>query len=648
MRLFIAEKPSLARAIAQALPLPQRRYREHLQCGGGNVVAWCVGHILEPVMPEHYDRRYARWSLEDLPIVPTKWRLRATVPALLSSMKMLLRGASRVVHAGDPDREGQLLVDEVLDFLGYEGPVDRILIRDTNPDAVAAALAALEPNAKYRPLGTAALARQRADWLYGINMTRAYSLLGRAAGYDQRVLSVGRVQTPLLGLVARRDAAIAAFEPTAYFVVTAGLRTGTGAALSARWEPAGLGAPDVDESGRVLREEFAARVAAGLRSTEGRVFAVARKAHVEGPPLPYSLADLQIDAARRLGLSAKEVLDACQALYETHRLTTYPRSDCSHLPEGHLAKAKELLGTIATGSPELAPLVDQADASLRSRAWDDRKVTAHHAIVPTRAAGTAALGPTERAVYDLIARRYIGQFLPPHEYAQLRIDLDVGGRRLVASGRETTRLGWRVASPRVVEGEDDPKESSLPALEPGEVVSVAEVEVARRESEAPKAFTDATLMQAMVHVAAHVEDPRVKAVLADADGLGTPATRPAIIETLFERGYVERRGKSIVSTAIGRALVASLPAALTRPDMTAEWEASMRAIAEGGETLEGFLEKRASELAGLLGDAKARRLPPPPPPPPSTGPRAPTASGSRLTRPAARGPKARTARSARR
>ena len=614
MRLFIAEKPSLARAIAQALPLPHRRYREHLQCGDGNIVAWCAGHILEPVMPEHYDRRYARWTLEDLPIIPREWKLRASVPPLVSSIKMLLRGASRVVHAGDPDREGQLLVDEVLDFLGYAGPVDRILIRDTNPDAVARALAAMEPNAKYRPLGVAALARQRADWLYGINMTRAYSLLGQAAGYDRRVLSVGRVQTPLLGLIARRDAAIEAFRPTPYYVVTAVARTRAGAALPVRWEPAGLGAPDVDESGRLVREETAARMAATLRSAEGRVFSVGRKGHVEAPPLPYSLADLQIDAARRLGLSGKQVLDACQALYETHRLTTYPRSDCSHLPEGHLAEAREVLAAIGSSSPELALLVAEADPSLRSRAWNDSKVTAHHAIIPTREIGVAVVGPTEWSVYDLIARRYACQFLPPHEYAQTRIDLDVGGQRLVATGRETLALGWRVALPGV-ESEDDQKEGPLPALEPGDVVTLPQVDVSRRQVEPPKAFTDASLMQAMVNVAAHVEDPRVKALLAEADGIGTPATRGGIIETLFERGYVERRGKSIVTTPIGRALVASLPAAATAPDMTAEWEAAMRAIAGGSETMDRFLATTTTQLAALVAEAKARRALPPPPPP---------------------------------
>ena len=218
MRLFIAEKPSLARAIADALPGPHNRTREYIECAGGrDVVAWCAGHILETAPPDAYEERYKRWSLEDLPIVPAPWKLAVSTPALLRVIERLLKKATRVVHAGDPDREGQLLVDEVLVFLEYRGPVERLLVRDLRPDAVRQQLAALEPNAKYRPLYESALARQRADWLFGMNMTRLYTLLGRAGGYEG-VLSVGRVQTPLLGLVVARDRAIAHFRPVPYFV----------------------------------------------------------------------------------------------------------------------------------------------------------------------------------------------------------------------------------------------------------------------------------------------------------------------------------------------------------------------------------------------------------------------------------------------
>src|SRR5450432_584903 len=220
MRLFIAEKPSLARAIAEVLPAPRVRRDGYYQCGTEDIVAWCAGHILELAEPEAYDPRFRDWRVEDLPIAPDRWILLPTAPDLLRTIETLLPRATRVIHAGDPDREGQLLIDEVLQFLRYRGPVDRLLISDLSFDAVRRQLDALEPNAKYRPLYESALARQRADWLYGLNMTRLYTLLGRAAGY-KGVLSVGRVQTPLLGIIVARDAAIAAFRPVAYYVAAA-------------------------------------------------------------------------------------------------------------------------------------------------------------------------------------------------------------------------------------------------------------------------------------------------------------------------------------------------------------------------------------------------------------------------------------------
>src|SRR4051812_2943457 len=236
MRLFIAEKPSLARAIADALPGVQTRRNGFIECGREDVVAWCAGHILELAEPEVYSPAYKTWRLDHLPIVPTDWRLTPTAPDLLRTIRSLLPRASKVVHAGDPDREGQLLVDEVLEFLDYRGPVDRLLISDLNLPAVRKALAELQPNARYRGLYDAALARQRADWLFGMNLTRLYTLLGRAGGYDG-VLSVGRVQTPLLGLVVRRDAEIERFERRPYYVVRAAVRAAAAGSFPATWQP---------------------------------------------------------------------------------------------------------------------------------------------------------------------------------------------------------------------------------------------------------------------------------------------------------------------------------------------------------------------------------------------------------------------------
>ncbi len=615
MRLFIAEKPSLARAIADALPSPQKPARLHIECGGGDVVAWCAGHILEAAPPEAYGAEYKAWRLDHLPIAPREWKLEVSAPELLRSIARLLKAAARVVHAGDPDREGQLLVDEVLQFLGYRGPVDRLLVRDLSFKAVRRQLATLEPNAKYRPLYESALARQRADWLYGLNMTRLYTLLGRAAGYEG-VLSVGRVQTPLLGLVVARDRAIAGFQPLTYYVAAADVRAGGGERFRAFWVPP-EGAP-LDEDRRLLGRDVAEAACARVMGHEGRVAACTEEARTEAPPLPYALADLQMDAGRWLAMSAQAVLDACQSLYETHRLVTYPRSDCAYLPEGQFAQASDVLAAIRAQAPALGEAARKADGTKRSKAWNDRKVTAHHAIVPTPTVrrDVVSLTESERAVYELVCRRYLAQFYPPHTYLQTTIALDVAGDRFEASGRQTTELGWKALyADEGTEGAPDPAEAEkdreresaapLPRLTPGARVTVDRVAVTEKRTSPPKPFTDASLIAAMCGVAKFVRSPAVKKILTEADGIGTPATRAAILETLFERGYVERARRAIVSTETGRALVASLPEVATTPDMTAVWEAAMRAITEGTQTSGAFLDRVGAQLEQLVAEGRA-------------------------------------------
>ena len=633
MRLFIAEKPSLARAIADALPGPQRRAPRHIECARSDVVAWCAGHILQMAPPEAYGAEYKTWRLEHLPIAPRTWKLEVSSPDLLRSIARLLKSAERVVHAGDPDREGQLLVDEVLHFLGYRGPVDRLLVRDLTPEAVRRQLRALEPNATYRPLYESALARQRADWLYGINMTRLYTLLGRAAGYEG-VLSVGRVQTPLLGLIVARDLAIAEFRPAAYYVVAAAVRAGGGEMFRAVWTPGA--ATDLDPDGRLVVRATADDACGQLLGKEGRVTTCTVEKRSEPAPLPHALADLQMDAGQRHGMTATEVLDACQSLYETQRLLTYPRSDCAYLPEGQWAQAKDVLAAVAHHAPTLAAAARQADLTLRSKAWSDQKVSAHHAIIPTPSpgGGAAELTARERAVYELVARRYLAQFYAAHEFLQTTIELDVAGERLAASGRQTTALGWKgiyadAGAPGEAPAERDKERESvapLPYLAAGEIVTVEGAAVQGKRTQPPKPFTDASLIAAMCGVAKFVSRPDVKKILTEADGIGTPATRATILETLFERGYAERVKRTIVSTETGRALVQSLPEVATTPDMTAVWEAAMRAVQGGTQTLDAFLARVGAQIRQLVADGRALGcIAVPPRPPPSPKPAGPTA-----------------------
>ena len=490
-------------------------------------------------------------------------------------------------------------------------------------------LDAIEPNAKYRPLGVAALARQRADWLYGINMTRLYTLRGKAAGHAG-VLSIGRVQTPVLGLVVARDRAIEEFKTTPYYVVTGDALTAAGDKFPVRFQLEAA-TENPDDERRITKKDVADAIVQRCAGAQGRVVVAVREEKNEPPPLPYSLADLQIDAARRLGLSAKAVLDGCQTLYETHRLTTYPRSDCSYLPQGHLAESRTVLAAIVRHVPDLAGIAGEVDHSLRSRAWNDAKVTAHHAIIPTTNTSASALSPTERALYDLIARRYVCQFLPEHAYATTRVQINVAGGDFVATGREVRAPGWRkIVSPSPSE-ERKPGESALPALKEGDVVTMSNVVASPKETKPPKPFTDASLMQAMVNVASFVTDARIKTILKEADGLGTPATRPNIVETLFERGYLERKGRAIVSTAVGRALIASLPGVAIATEMTAEWEVAMREIAEGPLTLDVFLDRITRKLLDLVVEGKKAAFQPP-------------AFVKSLARPVTRAPRSRMAR----
>ncbi len=600
MRLIIAEKPSLARAIADALPGSPRR-EDGALAAGDTIVTWCLGHLLEQAPPDAYDPALKQWRLDTLPILPDRWRLtpRPKARGQLAVIRRLLKGAREVVHAGDPDREGQLLVQEVIDYLGWKGPVARLLISDLNRPAVQRALGRLEDNARYQPLYRAAESRARADWLYGINLTRAWTLTGRQAGHDG-VLSVGRVQTPVLGLVVRRDAEIRDFVPKPFYVLWVDLAVARGE-LRAWWVP-GEGQP-LDDQGRLLAREPAAELAERLPGAEGRLTRLARQEKRQAAPLPYSLSALQVDAARRYGLSAKVVLDTCQALYERHRLITYPRSDCRYLPEEHFAGARATLEGACRDDATLRDWLSGADFSRRSKAWNDKRVGAHHALAPTgRPADTARLSATEGKVFRLIARNVLAQFYPALSTREVKAQFVILDETFRARGQEILDPGWK---PLFTTRDEAPP---LPPLSEGEACRVREAGVEDRETRPPEPFTDASLIKAMMNIARYVDDAAVKRTLHEHDGLGTEATRAGILETLVERGYLVRRQKALRATRLGSALIASLPEAASRPERTALWEQRLSAIAEREADPAPFLTALVEDLRGLLGAADAGRL----------------------------------------
>jgi len=599
VRLFIAEKPSLGRAIAACLPQPQKKDGDCIRCGDSDVVAWCAGHILELSPPEAYSDSYKQWEIGHLPIIPKDWKLDVTTPGLFKTIKKLAKEATSIVNAGDPDREGQLLVDEVLDHIGNTKPVKRILVNDLNAPAVKKALADLRDNNDFLPLSHSALARSRADWLYGLNMTRLYTLLGRNGGYSG-VLSVGRVQTPLLGLIVRRDGEIANFVSKPFYTVVAELAA-PGGSFQATWKADESADSYLDEEGRLINLDHAKALVERFQGSTGTIENADKKDKKERQPLPFSLNGIQVAAAKKYDYSAQEVLDACQGLYETHKLTTYPRSDCSHLPEEHLGDALAVIGAISANLPGAENLAAGTDTAIRSPAWNDGKVTAHHAIIPTPTKADATkLTEKERAVYALICERYLLQFYPDHKYQETKIIVSLSDEILTAKGRVVVQAGWKGVTKSTDDTDKKEAPIQLPQLAGGDSVNCGKSAIKEKKTTPPKPFNNETIVTAMSGIAKFVTSENIKALLKESDGIGTPATQSQIIETLFSRGYIEKKGKSILSTELGRFLISVLPDVATTPDMTAFWESAMGRIVEREMSLDKFISGVENQLSTLI------------------------------------------------
>ena len=631
MILYIAEKPSLGRAIADVLPKPHKKGDGFIEAANGDCVSWCVGHLLEQAEPDAYNPEFKSWKFEHLPIVPDKWQLKpkAATRSQLTVLKRLVKQANTLVNAGDPDREGQLLVDEVIAYLGVTGDklhqTQRLLISDLNHQAVKRALTQLRSNREFIPLSTSALARSRADWLYGMNMTRAYTIQGKKVGY-QGVLSVGRVQTPLLGLVVRRDEEIANFQSKPFYEVLAHLATQKQETFSAKWQPSEACQPYMDEEGRVLARGLAQNVVSRISDKSAVITQLVSKDKKQYPPLPYSLSALQIDAAKRFGMSAKDVLDTCQSLYERHKLITYPRSDSRYLPVEQHSLAPLVLKAISGGAAELLQQVDAPDHRLKSKAWDDKKVDAHHAIVPTeKTANLSSLSLREKQLYLHIARQYLAQFYPAYCYGETTVQVTIEGGLFNTKARQDKSLGWKQlfahqeshgnkpiekkpAEESTSKDDDDNDEfiGQLPPLTLGQLLHCTRGELLEKNTQPPKAFTDATLLGAMTGINRYVTDPEIRKILKETDGLGTEATRAGIIELLFKRSFLQRLGKSIVSTEVGKGLINSLPASATSPDMTALWEAGLNGICHKETSYKAFMQPLLDTLFTLIQNAGAQ------------------------------------------
>ena len=600
MILYIAEKPSLARAIANALPKPQKKHDGYIELPNGDCVTWCIGHLLELAEPQDYAPHYKQWQLDHLPIIPQEWQWKAksNTKKQLSVVRKLLKNAQTIVHAGDPDREGQLLVDEVLHFAKIPKykleQTQRLLVSDLTTAAVKKSLNKIRPNKEFSALSRSALARARADWLYGINLTRAYTIKGRQAGYNG-VLSVGRVQTPVLGLVVKRDKEREAFVPKDFYQVVAHLETDT-LPFQAKWQPSEACAPYQDEEGRVLSRPLAENVARRITDKLGFVKQFDKIPKKQNAPLPYNLSALQIDAAKAFSMNAQKVLDTCQALYERHQMITYPRSDCRYLPSEQFSQANSILAKLKDMSLPYQKAAQQATPAQKSKAWNDKQVGAHHAIIPTQQLGAfEKLNHDERKIFELIARQYLIQFMPAYEYLAIKIIIEIEGGQFTAQGVTVVKEGWKSLMPS-----NKKEEPELPQLTVGQQVHCLQGEVLAKQTTPPDAFTDATLLAAMTGINRFVSDKAIKAILKETDGLGTEATRAGIIELLFKRSFLQREGKQIHSTSTGRALIEALPESATVPDMTAKWEAMLNDISKNITPYQHFMDELYKALEQLI------------------------------------------------
>jgi DNA topoisomerase-3 len=617
MRLFIAEKPDLAKAIVEGLG-GGKREEGYYNCGD-DYVTWCFGHMLQLQDPEDYDERYSKWNLDDLPIVHIPWKKKpgSDKKAQLKIIMGLLKQADIVVNAGDPDAEGQLLVDEILEYANYRLPAKRILINDNNTNIVRKALDNLRNNSEFAGLSAAAEARSVADQLYGYNLTRAYTLAAQKSGY-QGVLSVGRVQTPILGMVVRRCRDFESHIKTYYYNVTAQFNIND-INFPARYQI--IESDPVDEKGRLIDESFAQNIADEIKGKEAILISVETKKKEQHPPLPYNLLKLQTDASRKFGLKPDEVKDITQSLREKHKLITYNRSDCEYLSDEQHSDAKDVLKAISETAFMLDTVVQRADVSIKSRAFNSSKVSAHHAIIPTAATVKwPALSEDEKKIYLLIARAYIAQFWSKHQYDQTDIIIEVSGHRFTVRANITTCPGWLTLYKKDVGNEDlensEKNESEiaidLRMLKNGERGVCTESQSTKMETKPQPLYTMATLLSDLTRVAKYIRDDRLRKLLQEKDkdkqgehgGIGTPATRDSIITTLFDRNYVVEKSKNIISTTHGEELYDSLPDQAKYPDMTALWHEQQKAIQAGERDTESFLRELMEYISGEIQNVK--------------------------------------------
>ena len=608
----------MGREIAACLAPPHTANGRSYIATGEGVVTWLYGHVLEQDEPEDYDPKYKRWNAADLPIIPSDWHLHVVDKSSdqFKVVKSLIGKADEIVHAGDPDREGQLLVDEVLDYVGNTKPVKRILLNALDEKSIKMANANLRDNSEFVNLKQSALARSRADWLIGMNLSRAYTLAAQRAGHRDLVLPIGRVKTPTLALIVRREREIKNFKPVDYFLIRAEFLHANGAFV-AQWKPSEefmlKAAKAFDPENRLIDKRLAESMLKKFNELphEGRITLFETKEKREAAPLPFSLSALQVAAGKTFGYDPQHVLDIAQRLYEK-KLTTYPRSDCAFLPTNQFKDASTILRNFESVK-QLRPLMLKADSSIRSRAWNDKKISAHHAIIPTiKTIDPSNVTADEFKIYLLIARGYAAQFHQAFVYDETNVAIEYKDETFMARGKVIKQLGWKELYPTKKKPvEDEDAEVLLPSMKKGDGVEYQAGSMVKKTTKPPPRFTPSSLVQGMKDIHKYVKNPEAKKQLKNVYGIGTEATRATIIDELIKRQFLKPTGKKKELEPTERAylLIDMLPDEITYPDATAIWEDKLHSMSEGSGTLEEFLSGQVEftkRLCAMANDATAK------------------------------------------
>jgi len=601
--LVIAEKPSVGRDLARVLPGPFAKHEGYLD-GPEHVISWAVGHLVQLAEPDEYDPKFKRWRMADLPIVPEHFKLVVRDERSKKQMSVVTTQLHRddvvdVINACDAGREGELIFAYLYEKAGSELPVRRLWLSSMTASAMRDAFATLRPASELARLEQAARSRSEADWIVGMNATRAATIRLRSS-FDGAV-SLGRVQTPTLAIIARREEEIRAFVPEPYWLV------------DARFEPSEDSARRYDgrfhagAKPRLASEAEALAVVAAVRDGTGEITKVEKREVTEKPPMLYDLTSLQRDANTRFGFSARRTLGAAQRLYEEHKALTYPRTNSRFLTSdmaGEIKPTAELVGA-RSEYRDAAAYVTGLDLLPLARVIDDAKVTDHHAIIPTRAEHPVdKMDSDDLRIYDLVVRRFLAAFHPEAVLENTRVETTVAEHVFRTRGRVLLVAGWRGVYLTVAEDdsagegaveEDEVADQALPRLEQGEPAHTLEIESLAKETKPPRRYTDASLLGAMETAGKLVDDEAVREAMKDS-GIGTPATRAAIIERLIDVGYLERDGRALVATEKGLNVIRLLGEhALTSPDLTGRWEQRLGRIERGEEEREQFMR----DIAGF-------------------------------------------------